>query len=302
MKNYISVNVVSQSLLLINSIKKNYCYSKKEIRLLKLPYGINHDIATAFALQCGWLLDDGTSLSFTEVGAEIESQFNGESIGPKLWKIILSTYISECHPAWSARIPYGRTEAFIFMNEEEQRCFLEAGLIDNFDDDVISWWDSLAEIVRMKNSVSKDDIGRTGEKLTLKYEEERTGVKPNWKSIETNLCGYDILSQKSSTDTSQLLIEVKSSTRSINDAEAIISRNEWDIASLENNNDRYLFYFWCLYSETNKLAIISVDQMRNHIPADQESGKWESMSIPFSIFEKFFSKINNNNKPLILKH
>lgn len=292
MKNYISVNIVSQALLLMRAISKNSCFSEAEIKQLKVPYGVNVNSSTAFALQCNWLIDVGGALSFSDTGTLIEHLFNGESISQELWKIILNSYIAECKPAWSRRIPYGRKEAFLFMNEEEQRCFLEAGLMDSFQDDVLKWWDTIAEAERLKENAMLDDIGRAGEKLTLKYEEARTGVIPDWRSIETNLSGYDILSQFSANDTRRLLIEVKSSTKPPEIAEAIISRHEWDTANLENNYSRYLFYFWYLGGDFNRLAIINVEELKKHIPQDGESGKWTAVSVPFVVFSERFTTWN----------
>lgn len=129
-----------------------------------------------------------------------------------------------------------------------------------------------------------------GERLTMKFEEMRTGVKPDWHSIETNRSGYDILSRRSSEDGDSLLIEVKSSSQPLETACAIISRHEWDVASLLNNQGRYLFYIWKLGTATNQLAIITVEEMSCHIPLDHEYGTWESVHIPFVAFADRFSQ------------
>ena len=169
---------------------------------------------------------------------------------------------------------------------------MEAGLIDSQDEGVIDWWDRLAGEERAKSDANLGDIGRKGERLTLQYEEQRTGVKPAWRSIESNLSGYDILSQRSAEEKEKLLIEVKTSTQTIENACAIISRHEWDVATMKNNLERYLFYFWAISSGVNSLAILSVDEIRSHIPSDNEAGKWENASIPFSIFIDRFSTIS----------
>lgn len=290
MKNYISVNVVSQSLILTKCIRDNNCCRMSELKELSLPYGVNLSVALAFAIQCGWISDMGDVFSFTEGGNKIAEMFNGLVIGTELWKKILYLYISACQPAWAKRIPYGRKEAYIFMNEEEQRCFIESGLVSSQKDDVLTWWDMLAETQRFKQNALLDDIGRRGERLTMKFEEMRTGVKPDWHSIETNRSGYDILSQRSSEDSDSLLIEVKSSSQPLETACAIISRHEWEVASLPNNQMRYLFYFWKLGTVANQLAIITVEEMSCHIPIDHECGVWENVRIPFAIFADRFSQ------------
>lgn len=292
MKNYISVNIVSQSLLLIRCIQKNNCYSIDGIKQLKLPYGVNIVVSLGFAKQCEWVIETSTMIEFTQIGNTIVGMFNGETIDTELWKVILNGYISVCHPAWANRIPYGRTEAFLFMNEEEQRCFVEAGLIDSQDDDVLMWWDSVTEIELVKKNASLDELGRKGERLTMEYEEFRTGVKPAWRSIETNLSGYDILSQRSADDAEQVLIEVKASSKPIKDARAIISRHEWDVAKMRNNVDRYFFYIWCIRPTKVQLAVVGVDEMSQHIPNDNGFGKWEKVSIPFKAFAGSFKMVS----------
>ena len=288
MKNYISVNVVSQSLIMAKCIRDNSCCHMSEIKQLALPYGVDLSISLAFAIQCGWISEAGDTISFTGDGKEIVEMFDGMAIGTELWKKILRLYILTCQPAWAKRIPYGRMEAYIFMNEEEQRCFMVSGLTGSQEEDVLAWWDALAETQRLKQNAILDDIGRRGERLTMRFEEMRTGVKPDWRSIETDRSGYDILSQHSLEDSSRLLIEVKSSPRPLETAYAVISRHEWEVANLPNNQGRYLFYIWKLGTRINKLAIITVEEMSRHIPLDHECGAWESVRIPFAAFSNRF--------------
>ncbi len=292
MSTYISVNVVSQSLILVSYIQKNNCSSIHEIQQIKLPTYINGPVAFDFAKQCEWITQGKDDVSFTAVGNDISRRFNGRMIDPELWKLILHRYITICQPAWSKRIPFGRKEAYLFMNEEEKRCFVEAGLIDSYDQEIVEWWDNLAEAERIKKEASLDDIGRIGERLTLEYEEIRTGIKPDWRSIESNLAGYDILSQRTADNNERVLIEVKSSLQSIESADLIISRHEWDIARLKNNLSRYLFYLWDLSSSDRRLAVISAEEMSNHIPKDSKAGTWESVRVPFIIFSNRFQIIH----------
>ena len=292
MSTYISVNVVSQSLLLASYIQKNNCTSIDEIQQIKLPVYINRVIAFDFAKQCKWIAQSGRNISFTAIGKDISHRFNGLMIDPELWRLILHRYITVCQPAWAKRIPFGRKEAYLFMNEEEQRCFVEADLIDNYDQDVVEWWDKLAEAERIKKDATLDDIGRAGERMTLEYEELRTGFKPDWISIESNLAGYDILSQSAANNSEKILIEVKSSRKSMENAALIISRHEWDTAKLRNNLHRYLFYLWDLSTSDQKLAVISAEEMTAHIPDDNEYGTWESVRVPFKVFLNQFRSVH----------
>ena len=291
MKTYISVNVVSQSLLLLECINKNRCSTLAEAAQLKLPFGISYDTSVAFAKQCEWILESNSKIEFSDIGLTILRTFNGETITEALWRIILSQYISVCQPAWAKRVPYGRKAAYLFMSEEEQRCFSEAGLIDSIDDSVLNWWDSLADKERSKKNVQNTKVGRQGEKLTLHFEKERTGVMPEWISIESNVDGYDILSQREASNDERILIEVKASTQTIENAYAIISRHEWKTATLANNINRYFFYFWCISPSNNTLARISVHEMLPHMPVDGLTGKWDDAQIPFASFSSLFCSV-----------
>lgn len=286
--NYISVSVVSQSLILIRYIQKSNCFSFHETQQLRLPVYINREVAFDFAIQCKWITKENEAIAFTSLGNDIIERFNGVTIDRDLWKLILERYIVVCQPAWAKRIPYGRQEAYLFMNEEEQRCFVEAKLIDSYDKDVINWWDSLANAERIKKDVTFDDIGRSGEWLTIQYEENRTRIRPDWIAIESNLAGYDILSQKLSNNNEKILIEVKSSLQSLNCANFYIARHEWDTAKMKNNLHRYFFYLWDLSSTDYKLAIVSANEMRYQIPYDNEFGVWENVRVPFKIFSDRF--------------
>lgn len=292
MNTYISVNVVSQSLILLKLIQQYHCQSRTDIALLKLPYGVHCDSALAFLEQCRWISTNDSIISFTEVGNTIITMFNGDQISTSLWRLILGEYISVCKPAWAKRISFGRKQAYLYMNEEEQRCFLEAELISSYDDSVIKWWDSLAETERKKSDETKDAIGRKGEKLTVLYEEKRTGLAPDWRSIETNLEGYDILSYVSANSEKRILIEVKTSSLSVASAEAVISRNEWDTANRTNNIDRYYFYFWCICDSLPQLAVINAKDIVQHVPKDGDHGRWENMTLPFSLFNSQFKPVD----------
>ena len=293
MKNYISVNIVSEALIMIQAVHSHGYYKYSDIQHLCLPYGIRLDVALSFARQCEWLVDDETTFIFTETGKTINQLFDGETISKSLWRLILQNYITVCQPAWARRIPFGRREALLLMSEEEARCFSEADLIYSYDEETIKWWDSFAEKERMKRNANTDDTRRKGERLTIEYEERRTGRTPEWCSVESNLSGYDVLSYNSRENTTKLLIEVKTSTRSLEQAEAIISRHEWDVATMKNNIERYRFYFWLLdpVSDAHRLAVIQVNEMWAIMPEDRIPGHWETASIPFSAFSDRFETV-----------
>lgn len=291
MKTYISVNIVSQALLLVSAINKYNCSCLQEIQQLKLPYGVNRDASLSFLRQCKWVLVANESYNLSEHGRIIVNSFNGVMIDPLLWRKILAGYIESCEPAWAKRIPYGRKEAYLIMTAEEQRCFTEAGLMDSTDPDVIEWWDNIAEFERAKKDASLLDIGREGERITMLFEQQRTGVAPDWISIDSNLSGYDILSRRINNSDDSILIEVKTSYKPIEDSICVITRNEWETAQRNNNVNRYYFYVWKLSTSKKSLAIVDVKRMKQYIPVDSSEGKWQEVSVPFTAFKDLFSQI-----------
>ena len=237
------------------------------------------------ALTCHWVIQSGDLIVLSDHGKELLStQEFGEQA-----KIILSDYIYYVTPAWAKRIPYGRQEAFIFMIKDEQACFYEAGLMEeNPEKTVIKWWDHISGLIRRSEDVRKTEIGRKGEYLTILYEQERTGVKPQWVSLESNLSGYDVISQHSSGNSSPLLIEVKSSEKNIESADFYISTTEWHTAC---NADNYMFYLWLILGKEKQLAKVQPEQLLPYIPTNNKTGEWQSVRIPFASFSAAFKKI-----------
>ena len=289
MRRGISIGLVSETLSVLSSAKKYNCISLSQINQLSIGYGINKQAAISFASQCSWVNVLNNNLYFTDSGERILSGFRENRISQELWRVILYDYISVCRPAWASRIPLGRKEASTFMTNDEKRCFFEAGLLNPPDEAIVLWWDILASIFREEQNDALEDVGRAGERLTIKYEEERTRIKPKWVSIETNLAGYDILSRVGNNDPDTILIEVKSSQKPMKEAKMFISRNEWDVASTGIHRDKYFFYLWLLSSK--QLAIIPAIRMKDYLPEDKVSGRWMSTEVPFQTFEGDFQVI-----------
>lgn len=287
MRSYISIGRLSEALLLMASVKAYNCKSFTEVDHLTICFGINKRAAYDFALQCNWIADEGSGIEFTNRGKEIVSLFRGTNITSGLWMRALYDYVSTCRPAWASLIPYGRKEAYLFMTNDEKRCFFEAGLMDSIENEVVQWWDHVALLFRKEKKDSLDDIGREGERKTLAYEELRTKVKPRWESIDSNYSGYDIISQRAEGANEPILIEVKSSLKSIYEAKMIITRNEWDVATCGYNVDRYFFYLWLL-GDKSRLAVIPASSIKNHVPNDTGAGHWHTLEIPFLCFEHDF--------------
>ena len=223
------------------------------------------------ALKCEWITISNMKIELTKKGERIVSSYD---VIEKL-RIQLVDLLQYHKPSWAASIPYGRNEAFQFMPIEVKQCFIEANLIENFDHDTIMWWDKLASTVRGYFDDEKVKFGRIGEKLTYEYEKERTSWEPRWISVDTNLCGYDILSRVSLDDDTPLAIEVK--TCSSIDKHFFISKNEWNACNLLK---RYIFHIWIIDKHVEpELIIFEQDEMFKHVPSNNGDGEWESVQI-----------------------
>jgi hypothetical protein len=65
-----------------------------------------------------------------------------------------------------------------------------------------------------------------------------------------------------------------------------LTRNEWERAL---DFELHSFHLWDVsIRDSPKLAVISPNQMRPHIPIDAGSGEWEAVEIPFDAFEASF--------------
>lgn len=194
-------------------------------------------------------------------------------------RFFIKSFIEKANPSWAGRIPFGRQEVYIFLSEEEQRCFMQANLLNDYSKETIDWWDEVANVVRANNGLSLLEIGRTGEYLTLEYESNRVNKPPKLVSIDSNLLGYDVESIVSEKDNSPLFIEVKTSSQDHNEPCIFVSANEWDVAV---SSDYYLFYIWVISGERNELMIVNPGEMSDHIPNNNGSGSWTNVRIPLA--------------------
>ena len=289
----ISVNVLTAiQMLMSKSIK--YEISNEE-----LLWSVNSSqVDTAWIIdtahKCKWIARNNKIFQLTNRG---HSLFSNEGIFNKyMLRDMLYDYITSFCPAWSYKIPIGRSEAIFIMTEDEKACFFEAGLLEeNPDHTIVEWWDKLSSIIRKSSDERKSQIGRKGERLTILNETIRTGVQPQWISIDSNLAGYDVLSRVSRENESVLLIESKASEANIEGAYCHITANEWHTAQ---NSKCYKFYFW-LFGVSNKLAMLDPYQIAPYIPTNNATGTWESVKIPFSSFSEHFKNTNIKDGDLL---
>ena len=280
----LSVDVIWSSHALLKRISEYSIRTAEDIYIKNLS-PVSVDTLMDLAVTCRWIARNNDLFVLSKQG---QTLVNTKEFSERA-KIILSDYICYVTPAWARRIPYGRQEAFIFMTKDEQACFYEAGLMDeNPGNTVIGWWDQISSFLRRIEEDRKIEIGRKGEQLTILYEQKRTGRDPQWISLDSNLSGYDVISQQTQDDPSALLIEVKSSEKSIATADFFVSVNEWHTAS---NTENYKFYLWCFYGGKKQLAIIQPRQLFQYIPTNNKSGKWQMVRIPFASFSEAFKEI-----------
>ncbi|MDC7693517.1 DUF3883 domain-containing protein [Asticcacaulis sp. DXS10W] len=164
--------------------------------------------------------------------------------------------------------------------------FREAKLLDDPPSgDDISWWDLAQGRVRLNFDQEKLVRARQAESLSLAHEQAeltRLGIgrNPIWMAIEDNTAGYDVLSYRpTKVGERNLLIEVKSTIAS--PLRFYISRNEWDNA--DQIGEAYLFHVWDMDKNPPILHVRTVEQIRPHIPSDNQKGKWTNAQIPIGI-------------------
>ncbi len=196
----------------------------------------------------------------------------------------LLDYIDVVRPSWIQNATFGRARVLFFAGSEICQVFIEAGLAHGTNKNVVSFWDEMAARARGQKASRLSDIGRDGERLTLNHERERTGIEPQWIAIDSNEDGYDILSIAGPSDPRLLLIEVKATTVGMRGI-FHLTANEWDRAVC---NELHLFHLWDMSSTTPSLAVLTKEDVESHIPANRGKGEWETVQVPFDLFESKF--------------
>jgi Domain of unknown function (DUF3883) len=237
-------------------------------------------IETAQGLK--WLCSDDRGIAtITPSGARLLSVSGYE---PMLRQALLD-YIDVESPPWVQNATFGRSRVLSFAGSEIAQVFVEAELTQGNDDQVVAFWDALAARARGQKSDRLTAIGRQGERLSIAYEEARTGEEPKWIAIDNNEDGFDILSIVAASDARRLSIEVKASMMG-KAGYFFLTRHEWERA-LEVEN--HLFHLWAINPGADTLlAVITPAEMEGHIPRDLGVGNWKSVAIPFVAFKERF--------------
>lgn len=222
--------------------------------------------------------DDGFA-SLTPTGARLIGLSGYEA----MLRQTLLDHVDASKPAWVQAASYGRSRVLSFAGSGVAQVIVEAGLANDFSDDVVAFWDALSARASSIRDAAMTAIGRTGERLTIEHEKLRTGRTPKWVAINSNADGYDVLSVVDATDGRFLSIEVKTSTMGPS-GHLHLTRNEWEMAQERLN---HVFHLWDTKSAPPRLAKISVAEMSHHVASDSGNGRWEVTSIPFSVFGPF---------------
>lgn len=266
---------------LLTLIKKHQ-HSASHI-LNSFPYlgSISSDKIFAFAQKLCWVrVDENNILVPTIAGERILATCSYAH----LLRQMLLDYIDVEHPSWMQNAAYGRAKVLNFVGSEIAQIFVEANLASGKDEQTILFWDTLAARARGLSNEHLTEIGRIGERLSLVYEKQRTKREAKWIAIESNEDGYDILSVIDQEDSRKLTIEVKASTMGLQGS-FHLTANEWERAQ---ETQHHLFHLWSISSTPACLSVVTVDDMRPHIPSNNGNGNWERIRVPFSAFKKKF--------------
>lgn len=190
----------------------------------------------------------------------------------------IEVIITSCSSVWARLAPAGRSHVLKAIGVNGVQCLRSAGLLDN-SAFAADWWDALARKSRSERDARLLAQGREGERLSLAYELQRLrqlGIarEPIWVAIDDNTVGYDILSYRwhKGREVSRL-IEVK--TTQADQRRIVLSRNEWTTA--EQFGSAFEFHLWTF--PTGHLKILTVDDMRPHVPSNNGQGLWLSTEV-----------------------
>lgn len=204
---------------------------------------------------------------------------------------IMLDFVDFVRPDWLQNATYGRARVLSFAGIGVAQTLVEAGVASGIDDSVVGFWDALAARARGQKDDRMLAIGRTGERLSLAYEERRTGTPARWIALDSNQDGYDILSIAAEGSHMPLTIEVKTSTIGLSGL-IHLTRPEW-LHALDSS--AHVFHLWHLQTKDSpQLAIVSPSEMASHIPVDVGTGLWREVQIPFRTFSGRFAEATDD--------
>lgn len=245
---------------------------------------VRSELVLRTSQEMGWVAaGESGEAKLTVMGARILEQIDTKA---KFRRALLD-YVERESPSWVEQACFGRNKVVTFAPGAIRQIIDECGLTTGFDDATVAFWDMLAAMARGQRDDVLTRIGREGERLSLKHEERRTGVKPKWVAVDSSSKGYDVLSVASTEDWSKCTIEVKASRQGLR-GRFHLTRNEWDVAL---RGKYHLFHLWDLSTDPPRLAVIKPEQMCQHIPLNSGNGEWECVEIPIDSFDASFENV-----------
>lgn len=199
----------------------------------------------------------------------------------------LMDLVSATDPPWVQNARFGRRRVLQYAPPEIAQICQEAGLADASMPDVVAFWDALAARARGLHDVRLNETGRAGERLTLRYEEQRTGRAPRWVALDSNEDGYDVLSSLDSGNRAPVCIEVKASQLGLHGS-FYLTRHEWESAE---SFLHFRVHLWDVSNAIPRLAILDTGDVAEHLPSDRGSGRWDAVCVPFGTFSERFSLV-----------
>lgn len=218
----------------------------------------------------------------------VDCPLDGEPFYQGCIKAVVVTH----QPIWAKSMRQGRMRFIDSLvdnpknKDDDLDVFSAAGLLSNPPSEaVVAWWDDILGHARLAVDIEKMAQARKAESLTIDREKKRLveiGIDrlPEWKGLDDNYAGYDVLSfdLKNGAEIN-VMIEVKSTVAS--PMRFYLSRNEWNTA--DQIGEAYKFHIWNMAVDPPQLHERTVEQVRPHIPSDNEKGKWSNAEIPLGV-------------------
>ena len=282
----LSIGTLNLSIELLRMINSNLNLNYEEVEnILKadeIQFREYGQVVLESAINFGWLTYDiknnlCLAESLLSIDLEEETQLQRE---------LLLLYITNVEPIWIRYLSKGINHAEDRISGEDvKQIFRELGLFPNSKNttkDVVSWWSKIRVLSLSQKDQRLSKIGYEGELLSLEFEKKRTGKNPEYKALQSDEFGYDILSIVSKSNLDPLYIEVKSSEKGAQRGSMFLTRNEFD--KCIKYGDSYQFHLWDLSLATPRILILPGKEIIPHIPIDSGNGIWKIVEIKFRDF------------------
>ena len=279
-----TLNLSIELLRMINSnLNLNYQEVENILKADEIQFREYGQVVLESAINFGWLTYDiknnlCLAESLLSIDLEEETQLQRE---------LLLLYITNVEPIWIRYLSKGIYHAEDRISGEDvKQIFRELGLFPNSKNttkDVVSWWSKIRALSLSQKDQRLSKIGYEGELLSLEFEKKRTGKNPEYKALQSDEFGYDILSIVSKSNLGPLHIEVKSSEKGAQRGSMFLTRNEFD--KCIKYGDNYQFHLWDLSLATPRILILPGKEIIPHIPIDSGNGIWKIAEIKFRDFD-----------------